>query len=158
MTAEKFFITLAVLFSATNAVAEEGDPCDFVSDGTRTFSWHRVMDCYKSVPFFRSDLEQIVGNNVVIEIGADPRRELPDQLGIEVNELDEVVVDKYGRTNVEGVFAAGDLTDSSGDLKQTITAAASGAMAATGAYEYVSQHGNRCKCHSWGYDLDRAAD
>ena len=102
--------------------------------------------------------KEIKLTNLFIEIGADPRRELPDQLGVEVNELDEVVVDKYGRTNVEGVFAAGDLTDSSGDLKQTITAAASGAMAATGAYEYVSQHGNRCKCHSWGYDLDRAAD
>ena len=41
-------------------------------------------------------------------------------------------------TNVEGVLAAGDLTDASGDLKQTITAAAQGAIAAKAAYAYVS--------------------
>jgi thioredoxin reductase len=41
-------------------------------------------------------------------------------------------------TNVSGLIAAGDLTDASGDLKQTITAAAQGSMAATTAYEYVS--------------------
>ena len=41
------------------------------------------------------------------------------------------------RTNVEGVFAAGDLTDGSGPLKQTITAAAQGAIAAFSAYHYI---------------------
>lgn len=92
-------------------------------------------------------------DGLFIEIGADPRVELPKQLGLEVNELNEVKVDKFGRTNVEGVFAAGDLTDGSGDLKQTITATALGAMAATAAYEYVSKHGNRCHCHAMGYSL-----
>jgi thioredoxin reductase (NADPH) len=88
-----------------------------------------------------------------IEIGADPRIELPDQLGLELNDLNEVKVDKFGRTSVEGVFAAGDLTDGAGDLKQTITAASLGAMAATAAYEYVSTHGSRCQCHAKGYSL-----
>ena len=41
-------------------------------------------------------------------------------------------------TNVEGILAAGDLTDASGDLKQTVTAAAQGAIAAKSAYSYVS--------------------
>ena len=85
------------------------------------------------------------GNDVLtvdglfIEIGADPRKDLAVQLGANVNDLDEVVVDKYMQTNVPGLLAAGDLTDASGDLKQTITAAAQGSLAATAAYDYVSR-------------------
>jgi thioredoxin reductase (NADPH) len=85
------------------------------------------------------------GNDVLevdglfIEIGADPRKDLAVQLGAGINDLDEVIVDKYMQTNVPGLLAAGDLTDASGDLKQTITAAAQGSLAATAAYEYVSR-------------------
>ena len=92
-------------------------------------------------------------HGLFIEIGADPRVELPRQLGLALNDVDEVIVDKHGVTSVEGVFAAGDLTDASGDLKQTITASAQGAMAATSAYEFVSTHPNRCAVHAMGYSL-----
>ena len=90
-------------------------------------------------------------DGLFVEIGADPRVELANQLGLELNEVDEITVDKLGGTSLKGVFAAGDVTDASGDLKQTITAAAAGALAATGAYEYVSEHGNRCALHNVGY-------
>ena len=93
-------------------------------------------------------------DGIFIEIGADPRVELPNQLGLDLNELGEVKVDKHAKTSVEGVFAAGDLTDGSGELKQTITAAAQGALAATSAYEYVSTHGNRCAVHVVGFAAD----
>ena len=93
-------------------------------------------------------------DGLFVEIGADPRVELANQLGLELNELDEITVDKLGRTSLEGVFAAGDVTDASGELKQTITAAAAGALAATGAYGYVSEHGNRCALHAMGYSAD----
>ena len=92
-------------------------------------------------------------DGLFIEIGADPRVDLANQLGLELNELNEIKVDKHGHTNVEGVFAAGDVTDASGDLKQTIVAAAQGALAATAAYEYVSEHGNKCNLHAVGYAL-----
>ena len=49
--------------------------------------------------------------------------------------------------------AAGERTDASGDLKQTITASAQGAVAATAAYAYVSAHGNKCALHAMGYAL-----
>ena len=90
-------------------------------------------------------------DGLFIEIGADPRVVVPNQLGLELNEVNEVVVDKTMRTNVPGVFAAGDLTDASGDLKQTITAAAQGAIAATSAYAYVSEHASACSIHAAGY-------
>jgi thioredoxin reductase (NADPH) len=90
-------------------------------------------------------------DGLFIEIGADPRVELANQLGLDLNELNEIKVDRSGRTSVEGVFAAGDITDGSGELKQTITAASHGAVAATAAYEYVSEHGNRCARHAIAY-------
>ena len=92
-------------------------------------------------------------DGLFIEIGADPRVELANQLGLDLNELNEIKVDKSGRTSFDGVFAAGDITDGSGELKQTITAASHGAVAATAAYEYVSEHGNRCAQHAIAYSL-----
>ncbi len=92
-------------------------------------------------------------DGLFIEIGADPRTTLAQGLGVELNGQGEVMVDKMMRTNVRGVFAAGDLTDASGSLKQTITAAAQGALAATSAYEFVAAHPKRCACHAVGYSL-----
>ena len=91
---------------------------------------------------------EIAVHGIFLEIGADPRSELAVQLGVDLNELDEVVVDRRMRTNVPGVFAAGDLTDASGELKQTITAAAQGALAAATAYEYITEHNEACKWHA----------
>ena len=79
--------------------------------------------------------------------------ELPRQLGLELTEENEVAVDKLMRTNVPGVFAAGDLTNGSGHLKQTITAAAQGAIAATSAYDYASEHPNAGELQAGGDEV-----
>ena len=92
-------------------------------------------------------------DGLFIEIGADPRGELAVSLGVELNDKGEIMVDREMRTNVHGVFAAGDVTDGSGDLKQTITAAAQGAVAATSAYAHVSAHPEACEIHAFGYSL-----
>ena len=96
-------------------------------------------------------------DGLFVEIGADPRSRLGQDMGVALNDQGEIVVDKLMRTSVEGVFAAGDLTDASGNLKQTITAAAQGALAATSAYEFVSAHPGRCQCHAMGYPLVMAS-
>ena len=79
-------------------------------------------------------------DGIFIEIGADPRVDLPNQVGLNLNDQNEVVVDKNMNTTVPGIFGAGDLTDESGTLKQTVTAAAQGAIAATSAYSYLTKH------------------
>ncbi|MCY4616596.1 MAG: FAD-dependent oxidoreductase [Chloroflexi bacterium] len=94
-----------------------------------------------------------------IEAGADPRVDLARALGVELNpETDEVHVDREMRTNVPGLFAAGDLTDGSGALKQTVTAAAQGAIAALSAYQYVTEHGRYCQWHQSGFVLEGEAE
>jgi thioredoxin reductase (NADPH) len=49
-----------------------------------------------------------------------------------------VRIDHDGRTNVPGLFAAGDVTDS--ELKQVITAASKGASAAFEALRYIDEN------------------
>ena len=78
-------------------------------------------------------------DGLFIEVGADPRLEIPNQLGLEINpDTGEVHVDKGLNTSVTGIYAAGDLTDGT-ELKQTITAAAQGAIAALSAYQHVME-------------------
>ncbi len=47
----------------------------------------------------------------------------------------EIIVDKHGSTNIPGIFAAGDCTDSA--YKQIIISMGSGATAAIGAFDYL---------------------
>ena len=96
---------------------------------------------------------ELAVNGIFLEIGADPRTELARQLGTELNDGGEIIVDKHMRTSVHGVFAAGDVTDAGGELKQTLTAAAQGALAATAAYADVSEHPEACATHGVGFSL-----
>ena len=81
--------------------------------------------------------KHITLDGIFVEIGADPRLEIPNQLGLKINsETGEVHVDKHQSTSETGIYAAGDLTDGT-DLKQTITAASQGAIAALSAYQNV---------------------
>ena len=47
----------------------------------------------------------------------------------------EIIVDNHGMTNIPGVFAAGDCTNSA--YKQIIISMGSGATAALGAFDYL---------------------
>ena len=81
-------------------------------------------------------------DGLMIEAGADPRVEIPNSLGIDLDiETNEVVVDKDQKTNINGIYAAGDLTNGS-NLKQTITAASQGAISALSAYNYCLENKN----------------
>jgi thioredoxin reductase (NADPH) len=83
--------------------------------------------------------DELVLDGLFVEAGADPRLEIPNQLGLEINpDTGEVHVDRALKTSVEGIYAAGDLTDGT-DLKQTITAASQGAIAALSAYQHVQE-------------------
>jgi alkyl hydroperoxide reductase subunit F len=54
---------------------------------------------------------------------------------VELTKFGEVIVDHHGRTNVPGIFAAGDATTA--PFKQIIIAAGDGAKAALGAFDHL---------------------
>lgn len=71
---------------------------------------------------------------VFVQIGLVPNT---DWLGdvLERSRFGEIVVDKHGATDLPGVFAAGDCTNS--PYKQIIISMGSGATAALGAFDYL---------------------
>ena len=70
---------------------------------------------------------------VFVQIGLVPNT---DWLGETVERIrGEIVVDNRGATNIPGVFAAGDCTNS--PYKQIIISMGSGATAALGAFDYL---------------------
>ena len=73
-------------------------------------------------------------DGVFVYVGNTPASSLAANLGVEVDERCFIKVDRLQRTNVQGVFAAGDIT---GGILQVVAACGEGAVAASKAYEYV---------------------
>jgi len=68
-------------------------------------------------------------DGVFVEIGTTPGAAIIGQLGLATDEKGYVVVNDNQKTNVDGVWAAGDITTKNGKLKQIIVAASEGAVA-----------------------------
>ncbi|MGY5864040.1 MAG: FAD-dependent oxidoreductase [Candidatus Thorarchaeota archaeon] len=77
-------------------------------------------------------------DGIFIAIGGIPYSELAKKLGVELNAKGEIKIDRSSRTNVEGVYAAGDVVDS--EFKQAITGVGEGVHAAYQAYKYVNEN------------------
>ncbi|NSL53220.1 alkyl hydroperoxide reductase subunit F [Calidifontibacillus erzurumensis] len=71
---------------------------------------------------------------VFVQIGLVPNTEWLEGT-VERNRIGEIMIDKRGATNIPGVFAAGDCTDS--PYKQIIISMGSGATAALSAFDYL---------------------
>ena len=74
-------------------------------------------------------------DGLFIEIGGVPNTDFLKDLGVELDNVGHIIVDKEMRSSMPGIFAAGDVIDH--PLKQCITAAAEGAVAAYSAYQYI---------------------
>ena len=77
-------------------------------------------------------------DGVFVAIGGIPYSELAKKMGVDLNEKGEIKIDRESRTNIDGVFAAGDVVDS--EFKQAITGVAEGVHAAYQAYKYVNEN------------------
>lgn len=78
-------------------------------------------------------------DGIFVEFGYVPNSLFAEELGAEISEDGRVVVKEDMSTNVEGLFAAGDITTGSNRLDQIITAAAEGAIAANSVYKYLAR-------------------
>ncbi len=80
------------------------------------------------------DGREIKLDGVFVAIGEEPNVE-PFKDLVKINENNEIVVDRFQHTSVEGIFAAGDITDF--PYKQIIIAEEQGAVAALEAVKYL---------------------
>jgi len=81
--------------------------------------------------------EKMKVDGLFIEIGSIPNSDLAEEVGINLTEDGYIKTDEERRTNIPGIYAAGDVIDS--PLKQAITAAGQGSEAASTAYEELKK-------------------
>lgn len=74
-------------------------------------------------------------DGVFVAIGRGPETDFLD--GVEVDKNGYIVSDANMKTNIDGVFVAGDIRTT--PLRQIVTACSDGAIAATKAYEYIKR-------------------
>jgi len=125
-------------------VPSERDPSIEIAKGysnVSIFSGYRVVELYGGQKLEKIVLVDKTRNRVEInvdalfvELGFETRIDFLKPF-VDVNDKGEVVVDKYGRTKTEGLFAAGDLVET--PYKQAVIAASSGVIAALSAINYV---------------------
>ena len=81
------------------------------------------------------ELSELPINGVFISIGYIPHTELAEQLGVNLDESGHIIIDKDQKTNIDYVYAIGDVCVG---LKQWVVACGEGAVAATSAYHDLS--------------------
>ena len=78
------------------------------------------------------ELTELPTNGVFVSVGYIPHTELAKQLDIDLDESGHIIIDKKQKTNVDYVYAIGDICVG---LKQWVVACGEGAVAATSAFE-----------------------
>ncbi len=79
-----------------------------------------------------------------VEIGHIPLSSLAKDVGVKLNDKNEIIIDREAKTNLKGIFAAGDVVDTT--FKQAITGVAEGVTAAYSVYHYVNENEIICSC------------
>jgi thioredoxin reductase (NADPH) len=79
----------------------------------------------------------LIVDGVFVAVGHTPLSDLAKSIKVELNANSEIIIDREAKTNVEGVFAAGDVCNTK--FKQAITGVAEGVTAAYSAYEWLKK-------------------
>ncbi|MGY4884412.1 MAG: NAD(P)/FAD-dependent oxidoreductase [Nanobdellota archaeon] len=87
--------------------------------------------------FSKGTKKNIKLDGIFIEVGSVPLAEFTTKINLKVNEEKYIEVDENMKTNIDGIYAAGDVTNTK--LKQVVVAASQGAIAAKSAYEWLSK-------------------
>jgi len=92
--------------------------------------------------------EELKLDGIFVEIGYSVDASAIKDL-VKINEKNEIIIDEACQTSLEGVFAAGDVTNIK--FKQIVISAAEGAKAALTAYKYIQEiKGVKEAIFDWG--------
>jgi|Deesub1362A_J573_1020465.scaffolds.fasta_scaffold00023_113 thioredoxin reductase (NADPH) len=78
-------------------------------------------------------------DSVILAVGMTPNTEIFQKLGLDLDSEGRIVVDSGQRTNIEGIYAAGDIVSGTGKLELIVVAVAQGAIAAHNIYMDIYQ-------------------
>ncbi|MBL7197670.1 MAG: FAD-dependent oxidoreductase [Candidatus Omnitrophica bacterium] len=79
------------------------------------------------------DTKEIETDGVFFQLEEIPNSQLAEQAGIKVDEEGYIIVDEKGKTNIDNIYAVGDITNHS--VKQVITAVAQATVAVNDIFE-----------------------
>lgn len=82
-----------------------------------------------------AETRELPVNGVFVQVGEDPNSQTAKEAGVTLDADDYIIVDVMQRTNLSGVYAAGDVTNH--PVKQVGTAVGQGITAALEAYGYI---------------------
>ena len=81
------------------------------------------------------ETRELAVNGVFVQVGEDPNSQMAKNAGIKTDQDDYIIVDGQQKTNIQGVYAAGDVTNN--PIKQVGTAVGQGITAALEAYAFI---------------------
>ena len=106
-----------------------------VFEGYKVVALHGEKTLERIIVERGEERREIFVDGLFVELGFETRIEFLKKF-VDVNENNEIVVDMFGATKTEGLFAAGDIASNT-PYKQAVVAAASGVIAALSAINYV---------------------
>ncbi len=106
----------------------------------------KVESLILDIPFNNDNALKLDG--IFIEIGSTPSTNLLNDIGVRLNDQGYILVDQWGKTNIDGVYAAGDIISNTPGFNQIITAAADGATAVNAIYKYLKEIKSKRKTKS----------
>ncbi len=83
------------------------------------------------------EVKELEIDGVFVQVGELPNSKIARESGVAVDKEGYIIIDNRQRTNISGVFAAGDVA--SGSVKQIGTAVGQGIVAATEAFGYIKR-------------------
>jgi thioredoxin reductase (NADPH) len=81
--------------------------------------------------------KELILNGIFVEIGGVPNSVLLKDLEVNTDEKGYIIVDQNQKTNIEHIYAAGDITNTHLGFKQIITACSEGAIAAYNIFQNI---------------------
>jgi thioredoxin reductase (NADPH) len=126
-------------FRAENALVK-----DLESKGNVKVYWNTAVKEIKGEKIVKSvvlsdvktgETRELAVDGVFVQVGESPNSQLAREAGVEVEEDGSIKIDINQRTNIPGVFAAGDVTNH--PVRQIGTAVGQGITAALDAYSYI---------------------
>jgi len=84
------------------------------------------------------DGSELALDGIFVAVGHLPLSEVASAVGVKINEKGEIMINRNSETNVPGIYAAGDVTDSV--FKQAITSSAEAVTAAYSAFVYLKKN------------------
>jgi thioredoxin reductase (NADPH) len=141
LAAQVFVVHRKDSFRAENALVK-----DLESKGNVKVLWNtevKEIKGEKAVTFAAllntetGENQELAVDGVFVQIGESPNSQVAQESGVEVEEGGCIKIDIHQRTNIPGVFAAGDVTNY--PVRQIGTAVGQGITAALEAYSYIKR-------------------